>query len=186
MIGGVSEVEIHLLASLPPSERTYVIFTWILRLMVARIGEGGLAIPPPLLSRTYQVLSDSMAASQQVLKLSTTPFPYPLRQLLALLLLAFQVLVPMAVAAFVDCPPLAGALCFFVCLGYMALNETARELEHPFGFGANHLPVVAYQEAFNAKIARLLDLTVPELGYLPTLTPDEESQRERACERHTS
>ena len=175
VVGGVSEIEVQLLSSLPPADRTFIIFTWILRLMVARIGDGGLAIPPPLLSRTYQVLSDSMAASQQALKLSHTPFPYPLRQLLALLLLAFQVLVPMAVAAFVDSPPLVGAVCFFVCLGYMALNETARELEHPFGLGANHLPTVEYQEAFNAKISRLLDLTVPELGYVPRQSPSEEA-----------
>ena len=89
-------------------------------------------------------------------------------ELLALLLLAFQVLVPMCVAAFVDSPPLVATLSFFVCLGYTALNEAARELELPFGLGANHLPVVSYQEAFNSKISRLLDLNHPELGYLPT------------------
>ena len=29
------------------------------------------------------------------------------------------------------------------------------------------LPVVAYQDAFNSKVARLLDLSQPELGYVP-------------------
>ena len=167
VVGGVSEVELSLLSGLPVSDRTYVVFTWLLRLIVGRLNDGGLAIPPPLLSRTNQVLSESMAAAQQASKLSHTPFPYPLRQLLALLLIVFQALVPMSIAAFIDCPPLVCIICFFVCLGYMALNETARELEHPFGLGANHLPVVAYQEAFNSKIARLLDLTSPELGYVP-------------------
>ena len=73
----------------------------------------------------------------------------------------------MAVAAFVDCPPLVAVLSFFICLGYLSLNEVARELEHPFGLGANHLPVVSYQEAFNSKVSRLLDLSAPELGYRP-------------------
>ena len=70
-----------------------------------------------------------------------------------------------------DAPQVAlvATLSFFVCLGYMALNEAARELEHPFGLGANHLPVVAYQEGFNSKIARLLELSQPELGYMPPL-----------------
>lgn len=141
---------------------------WITRLMGARLRQGGLAIPAPLLSRTYQSLSDALHGAQQAAKLSTHPFPYPITQLLALLLLSFQVLVPMCVAAFVDCPPLVATLSFFVCLGYMALNEAARELEHPFGLGANHLPVVSYQESFNSKVSQLLDLNQPELGYLPT------------------
>lgn len=106
---------------------------WILRLMSLRLRQGGLAVPAPILSRTYQILSDASQGAQQAAKLASTPFPYPLRQLLALLLLAFQLLVPMAVAAFVDSPPLVACLCFFICLGYMALNEAARELEHPFG-----------------------------------------------------
>ena len=193
VVGGVSAAEMETLAALPAEDRSYVVMNWILRLMAQRMRQGGLAIPPPLLSRTYQILSDAMLGAQQAVKvrsltpahdqtvkrcgpsspqmltsarsvspssqLATTPFPYPLRQLLALLLLAFQVFVPMAVAAFVDSPPLVASLCFFICLGYMALNEAARELEHPFGLGANHLPVVAYQEAFNSKVARLLEVS---------------------------
>ena len=168
VVGGVSEVELALLRRLPVGDRCYVVMTWMNRLIVSRLNEGGLAIPPPLLARTFESLSAANTAAQQATKLSSTPFPYPLRQLLAVLLLAFQVLVPMCVAAFVDSPPLVAALCFFICLGFMALNETARELEHPFGIGANHLPVVAYQEAFNSKVARLVHLTFPDLGYVPS------------------
>ena len=73
----------------------------------------------------------------------------------------------MCIAAFVDSPPLVATLSFFVCLGYWSLNETALELEHPFGLGANHLPVVQYQDTFNSKLSRLLDVTVPELGFVP-------------------
>lgn len=32
---------------------------------------------------------------------------------------------------------------------------------------ANDLPTVAYQEMFNSKITRLLQLNAPELGYAP-------------------
>ena len=41
--------------------------------LTARLKEGGLAIPPPLLSRTYQVLSDGMAAAMQGRKLAYAP-----------------------------------------------------------------------------------------------------------------
>ena len=61
------------------------------RRMVERLEVGGLGIAPPLLSRTYQVLSDGAACVAQARKVAYTPFPFPLRQLLALLLLVFQV-----------------------------------------------------------------------------------------------
>jgi len=54
---------------------------------------------------------------------------------------------------------------FFVLLGYVALNETARELEQPFGLDANDLMQTHWQKDFNAKLAGLLDLSMPDLGY---------------------
>ena len=50
-------------------------------------------------------------------------------QLLAVLLVVFSVLAPMCIAAFMDSAPLVSIISFFVLLGYVALNETARELE---------------------------------------------------------
>ena len=102
-------------------------------------------IPPPLLSRTYQVLSDGTAAAMQARKVSYVAFPFPLRQLLVLLLVVFTIIAPMCIAAFMSNEALVGVLSFFVCLGYNALNESAAELEHPFGLGANHLQLTAYQ-----------------------------------------
>lgn len=139
--------------------------------MAERIQAGGLAIAPPIVARAYQEFADAHASAGQASKLAETPFPYPLRQLLALMLIAFQVLVPMCVAAFVDSPALVATLSFFTCLGYMGLNEVARELELPYGLGANHLPVVAYQEGLNRKISRLLDLARPKLGYASSRAP---------------
>ena len=39
------------------------------------------------------------------------------------------------------------------------------------GLGANHLRTVAYQAQFNSKLARLLDQTIPTLGYRPPPYP---------------
>ena len=55
VVGGVSEAELAMLAPLPPSNRPFRVQTWMVRMMTNRLGAGGLAIPPPLLSRTYQV-----------------------------------------------------------------------------------------------------------------------------------
>ena len=74
-----------------------------------------------------------------------------------------------------------GILSFFVCLGYQSLNEAAAELEHPFGLGANHLQLTAYQRQFNSKLAHLFDQTIPNLGYIPKQRGNSLGSRECAC-----
>ena len=68
VVGGVSDAEVELLSPIPPGDRAFLVTTWLVRLMTNRLAEGGLAIPPPLLSRTYQVLSDGTAAAMQARK----------------------------------------------------------------------------------------------------------------------
>ena len=97
VIGGVTQSEIDLLEPAASGDRAYIVQTWIVRLMTNRLAAGGLAIPPPLLSRTYQVLSDGTAAAMQARKVSYVAFPFPLRQLLVLLLLVFTIIAPMCV-----------------------------------------------------------------------------------------
>lgn len=72
------------------------------------------------------------------------------------------------IAAFVDSVWLVSVISAAVLLGYVALNETARELENPFGVDANDLFLTSYQRDFNHKLAALLDLSVPNLGYSVT------------------
>jgi len=167
VIGGVTQSEIDMLEPVPPGDRAFVVQTWIVRLMTNRLAAGGLAIPPPLLSRTYQVLSDGTAAAAQARKVSYVSFPFPLRQLLVLLLWVFIIIAPITISSFMRDEVFVGILSFFVCLGYTALNEAAREIEHPFGLGANHLALCAYQRQFNSKLARLFDQSIPSLGYVP-------------------
>ena len=59
-----------------------------------------------------------------------------------------------------------------MCIGYWSLNEVARELEHPFGLGANHLPLVAYQDQLNSKLARMLDVRIPNRGRYAAEDPE--------------
>ena len=166
VVGGLSDAEAMLLTPVRSADRAFKVQTWMVRMMTARLQAGGLQIPPPLLSRTYQVLSDGTAAAAQARKISHVEFPFALRQLLAVLLGVFSILAPMCIAAFIDSTPLVAAVSFFVLLGYIALNETARELENPFGLDANDLTVTQYQKDLNHKLASLVDLTIPELGYV--------------------
>ena len=177
VVGGVTQSEIDLLEPAAPGDRAFLVQTWIVRLMTNRLAAGGLAIPPPLLSRTYQVLSDGTAAAMQARKVSYVAFPFPLRQLLLVLLLVFNLIAPMCIAAFMNNEVLIGILAFFVNLGYQSLNEAAAELEHPFGLGANHLQLTAYQRQFNSKLAHLFDQTIPQLGYVTKRPPSPPRQR---------
>ena len=93
----------------------------------------------------------------------------------------------MTIASFMEHQVLVGVLSFFVALGYTALNETAAELEHPFGLGANHLALVQYMRQFNSKLARLFDQTIPQLGYMSTAVVTKERATTTAANvvRHT-
>ena len=55
LLPGVSDAELAILTPRNPGSRVFIVQTWMFRLMTNRLLSGGLAIPPPLLSRTYQV-----------------------------------------------------------------------------------------------------------------------------------
>ena len=83
------------------------------------------------------------------------------------------------------CPQLVAVLCFFTSIGYVSLNETARELEMPFGLDPNDLNLTEYQRDFNHKLAQLLDQTVrrPESRALTSGRGPIESTRRRPLAR---
>ena len=165
VLGGVSESEVEMLQAVPPGDRTFRVQSWLLRLMTDRMRVGGLNVAAPILSRTYQGMSEGMTAAEQARKTSCVEFPFALRQLIELLLLVFSVLLPLCVSAFVDSVGLVVSVSFFAVLGYVALNETARDLETPFGRAAHGLSTSGWQKDFNTKLASMLDLSVPVPGY---------------------
>lgn len=198
VIGGISEAERAALEASLAQDRVFLVVSWIFELMVKRVHEGGLPVGAPILSRTYQVLSDGHLGYFQASKVADTPFPFPYVQLVSLLLVIFNTIAPLVIASFVGtfeeerdiAHPyglvLIVCLSFFVSLGYTALNEVARELEEPYGFGPNHLPLVQFQEQWNSRILHLLlpdaDRGVPDDPFIGTSTAGlsaEEKKRRR-------
>mmetsp|Transcript_44332 Transcript_44332/g.102456 ORF Transcript_44332/g.102456 Transcript_44332/m.102456 type:complete len:642 (+) Transcript_44332:345-2270(+) len=184
VIGGVSEAERRCLAGSHARDRAYLVRTWLMRIMLARSKAGGLNQPPPVVTRAYQLLSEGVIGYQQARKVGDTPFPFPYVQLITLLLHAFNVLAPLTISALIVTPldildeassgeaHVQGArerlvvnsssnllifcLAFLVSLGYSGLNQVSRELEEPFGYGPNHLPLIPLNEEFNSKLIHLL------------------------------
>ncbi|KAL3926887.1 MAG: hypothetical protein SGPRY_003091, partial [Prymnesium sp.] len=180
VLGGVSQSERVVLAETPPGERVYLVHSWIIREVTLRQKAGGLDISPPLLSRTYHLLSEGLQACEDAFKIASVEFPFPIRQLIGFLILLFQGMAPLCIAAFMSSLPLVAILSFFVSLGYVALNETARELEMPFGVLANDLRARLYHRRLNSMLARLLDLWIPSFFEDETGEVDDDTWREES------
>jgi predicted membrane chloride channel (bestrophin family) len=153
VVGGVDGSEIAFLSRLN-CDRVYVVMSLIQCLIVSRSEEkDGLRIPPPILSRCYQVLSDGLLGFNQADKLAKTPFPMPYAQMLTALLLVFNITLPVMIAGNVNALWLAIVVNLVSTVAYQGLNETARELEDPFKpTHVNDLGLPQLQAMFNAKI----------------------------------
>jgi len=176
VIGEISEEEIAALEA--TSQRTHMAFGWVLRAIGRRSQQKGINAAAPVFSRVYQVLSDGMLGYNNALKLHDTPFPFPYSQLIFFNLLLLSITVPWLISAKIgdykgEYPEWGGtvvavAMSFIIVLMYYTLNEVARDLEDPFNFDPNELPLVVMQDQFNAKIQALVseDSYLVEKGVL--------------------
>merc|ERR1711966_95169 len=105
------------------------------------ISEGGMAAPPPVVSRVYQELSNGLLGMTQAKKVADIPFPFPYAQIVQYLQFAFITSCPFVVMSFVSDVAPAMILTFLATFCYVSLNEVASELEEPFGTDANALPL---------------------------------------------
>lgn len=105
-------------------------------------------IPPPIISRCYQELSNGMLGFNQAMKMADIPFPFPFLQLMELLLVCYSLLLPVYAAQFTGGLFSSPFLATIVSLAFWSLSEISRELETPFADGPNQLPVIDMHERF--------------------------------------
>jgi len=117
------------------------IMTRIIRLVTQRMDEGGVAIPPPILSRVYQELSTGLLGFTHAKKVGDIPFPFPYSQIVSFLQVCFLASCPFVVMALISEAVPAFFFTFFAAFCYSSLNEVAAELENPFGTDPNDLPL---------------------------------------------
>jgi len=155
------------------NNKTYLVMTWLTRLITLRhVCEGGLAVPPPILSRSYQVLSDGVGAFMQARKIKETPFPFPYAQLVVAVLLVFTFTAPVVVARYVKSIAFSTVLSVVATAASVALNEVAKEIEDPYGFDANDLPLKSLHDQFVSRISSLTHKHDPEM-FADVLPPKE-------------
>mmetsp|Transcript_43860 Transcript_43860/g.80347 ORF Transcript_43860/g.80347 Transcript_43860/m.80347 type:complete len:511 (+) Transcript_43860:87-1619(+) len=132
-----SQVEMEILKK--SSDRTSVIMFWIIY-DLAKIS-ADLEAAPPIQSRMYQELSNGMLGMNQCVKLADVPFPFPYAQLLTMLLIVFACFIPVYIVCFTKSMIVGPIMSFALFQGIWGLNETAKELENPFGPDVNDITI---------------------------------------------
>jgi hypothetical protein len=135
--------------------RVEVIVHMIQTLIVSSNEAGVLKIPPPILSRVFQTISRGQVNLANCKKITATLFPFPFAQLIACLLLIFNVLTPIIMSSILDHPLMAFIATVLPCFGIWSLNYVAGELEIPFGRDVNDLPLLEFQEHMNSSMLML-------------------------------
>lgn len=93
------------------------------------------------MSRIYTCLSDGLAGYENCRKLMDTQFPFPWAQVILLLVVLFVIMLPFVVAAYIGPTWAACVGNFFCVLSYWALHEVSYDIEEPFVYDPNDLPL---------------------------------------------
>ncbi|GBG63956.1 hypothetical protein CBR_g39960 [Chara braunii] len=143
------------------------------RCLVARRMEGGIREDAPIVSRIYQVISDGMLGFENAYKLANTPFPFPYAQCVIILIYFHAIIVtPLVMVAWLQTPCLVGVMSLLSVLAYYMLNEVAREIEEPYRYDPNNLPLSLFHHRFNARlVTALCKSLIPDSGIMHHLDP---------------
>jgi len=118
--------------------------------------DGILDVPPPILSRVYQTISRGYVKLLESKKITDTKFPFPLVQLLLLLMHVHLVITPLIAAMVGNSILVAPVIAFLPIFGVHAPYFISIELENPFGDEANSLPLGYFQSEMNNCLIMLL------------------------------
>jgi hypothetical protein len=117
---------------------------------------GILKIPPPILSRVFQTISRGQVNLANCKKMTSTLFPFPYAQLIAVLCAAFSMITPFVMCAVCSDAHWAFIFTLVPVFGIFAMNQVAKELEMPFGEDPNDLPLIEFQEHMNKSLLMLI------------------------------
>lgn len=156
----------HALAYMQEShDACEVTLQWIQRLIVEANGKDIIKIAPPILSRVYNQLGNGIVKLNNARKIHDFPIPFPLAQVITIMLLVHWFVTAMVVAIEVKNPITAGIFSFVVIMSYWSINYIAVELEMPFGDDPNDLPLHEMQIDLNSSLCALIN---PKASHPPS------------------
>jgi len=152
--------EMHLLQVAPSA--AHVMWRWLNETFCDHSIEGSFQLAAPILSRTYQVMSDCGVSYNGIRKINETPFPLPFAQICFGALHILALLIPLALARQVDSTVEGAIMSFLTVWVFFSINFTAATLEQPFGGGlrGRHdtqcLPMQGYAREIQADLCSIL------------------------------
>lgn len=152
-------------------DRCEVVLQWIQRLIYIADDQQIIKVAPPILSRVYNQLGNGIVNLNNARKITDFPIPFPLAQMVTIMLLCHLVVTTIICASSVDTFFWCGFLSFTVVFSFQSVNYIAVELEMPFGDDANDLPLQEMQEDFIKSLKALMHpyaQNPPNFIYKPT------------------
>lgn len=149
-------------------QRTEVVSQWILRLVLEAMESHVIPTPAPIVSRIFQEINSGMISVNRMSTITSTPFPFPYAQMIAILLTIMSVVTPAYIGALPIRPFTAGAFAFLSVSSLWCLNLIAAEIEQPFGDDHNDFDIHMTQREMNRSLLLLLG---KQFRALPPMTP---------------
>ena len=141
-----------------PQAKAHIVMHWITEAITRHFLDGGFGnVSPPIVSRLYQELSNSVLGFAQARRIALLPFPFIYAQLTEFLALILVVIIPILMNSYVKSIVLGVLFTFFSVLGFCSMYEATRELEDPFLFEPNDLPLAKWQGEFNEMLLLLYE-----------------------------
>lgn len=135
-------------------ERAYTALGWVQSMMAQRcsIKTGWMTIASPTSNTLWHALDQGFEAFEQCRALVDTPFPFPWAQAMVLFLVIFSLTLPLLMVSWLNTVWLAVLMDGVTVFCFWILNEVARDLESPFVFPPNDLPLARMQYNFNERL----------------------------------
>mmetsp|Transcript_33 Transcript_33/g.82 ORF Transcript_33/g.82 Transcript_33/m.82 type:complete len:449 (+) Transcript_33:195-1541(+) len=141
-----TEEEVRLLKM--ANDKVNTICLWIIQGVILMVRKKLLDIPPPIVSRIFQELSNGMLGFNQAHKVAMVPFPFPFAQMVSLLLCMTYLAIPLYADLFTQNVVFTPIVSFVLPVVFAALNKIAIELEEPFGLDYNDVDIEVRHEDF--------------------------------------
>mmetsp|Transcript_29674 Transcript_29674/g.54656 ORF Transcript_29674/g.54656 Transcript_29674/m.54656 type:complete len:421 (-) Transcript_29674:76-1338(-) len=123
-----------------------------------------LDIAPPIQTRMFQELSNGMLGFNQCVKLADVPFPFPYAQVLTIILACYTAFIPVYIVCFTSSRIVSTIMSFILFQGIWGLNETAKELENPFGPDVNDITLIDFHLRFMDQCEEILEAHMTMVG----------------------
>ena len=157
----------------------------IQRAIITRQNAGGMAAPPPIVSRIFQEISNGLLAYNNATKMKEIPVPFAYVQFNAAVITIFAFMAPFVIACFTESAVLAAIFSAVVVGCYYALFIVANEMEDPFGDDPNDMPMFSYHDEFCSIVFAMLtcswaatdDWTVSSGEWVDPRAPEEKAAK---------